>query len=69
MASGCTFHRSAGDGVVCGVANFLVDDVDQLHTEFAGRGVPIALAPVDQTWGTREMYVKDPDGNALRFSQ
>jgi hypothetical protein len=22
---------------------------------------------VDQTWGTREMYVRDPDRNSLRF--
>jgi hypothetical protein len=25
--------------------------------------------PVDQTWGTREFYVDDPDGNTLRFVQ
>jgi hypothetical protein len=23
--------------------------------------------PIDQTWGTREFYVDDPDGNTLRF--
>jgi catechol 2,3-dioxygenase-like lactoylglutathione lyase family enzyme len=32
-----------------------------------GRGVPIELPPTDQTWGNREMYVNDPDGNSLRF--
>jgi len=26
-------------------------------------------SPVDQTWGTREFYVTDPDGNTLRFRQ
>jgi hypothetical protein len=25
--------------------------------------------PIDQTWGTREFYVDDPDGNTLRFIQ
>jgi catechol 2,3-dioxygenase-like lactoylglutathione lyase family enzyme len=25
--------------------------------------------PIDQTWGTREFYVDDPDGNTLRFVQ
>ncbi|HEX5970361.1 MAG TPA: VOC family protein, partial [Gemmatimonadaceae bacterium] len=25
--------------------------------------------PIDQTWGTREFYVNDPDGNTLRFTQ
>jgi len=57
----------AGDGVVGAVIYFVVDDVDELHREFVGRGVPIHLAPVDQTWGMREMYVHDPDGNCVRF--
>jgi uncharacterized glyoxalase superfamily protein PhnB len=29
--------------------------------------VAVDLPPTDQTWGNREMYVKDPDGNAIRF--
>jgi uncharacterized glyoxalase superfamily protein PhnB len=49
------------------VVNFFVEDVDALHAELVGRGVRIDVAPVDQTWGNREMYVKDPDGNCLRF--
>jgi len=56
-----------GDGVSGGVANFVVDDVDALHAELVTRGVTIALAPTDQTWGNREMYVRDADGNTLRF--
>ena len=57
----------SGDGVEGGAVNIVVDDVDTLHVELAGRGVPIHVGPVDQTWGTREMYVKDPDGNSIRF--
>lgn len=59
----------SGDGVSGGVVNFIVDNVDALHAEFAKKGVPIAAGPVDQTWGTREMYVKDADGNSIRFIQ
>lgn len=59
----------SGDGVAGGVANLMVDDVDMLHAEFVARGVPIDLPPVDQTWGSREMYVKDADRNCLRFIQ
>jgi hypothetical protein len=29
--------------------------------------VHIEVPPVDQSWGSREMYVKDGDGNCLRF--
>jgi uncharacterized glyoxalase superfamily protein PhnB len=59
----------SGDGVSGGVANILVDNVDALHSEFVANGVHIDTGPVDQTWGTREMYVKDSDGNCLRFMQ
>jgi uncharacterized glyoxalase superfamily protein PhnB len=58
-----------GDGVAGGVVNLMVDDVDALHTEFVAAGVEIDLVPTDQTWGTREMYVKDADGNCVRFQQ
>lgn len=66
---GVELHLSshAGDGVVGGVAYLRVSDVDALHAEFLGRGVPIHVGPVDQTWGLREMYVRDPDGNSVRF--
>ena len=57
----------SGDGVAGGVVNLMVDDVDNLHQEFVVKGVKIAVEPVDQTWGSREMYVKDADGNCLRF--
>ena len=57
----------SGDGVADGVAIFFVDNVDDFHEEFVSRGVKIDLEPTNQTWGTREMYVKDADGNCLRF--
>jgi len=58
-----------GDGRPGGVAVIFVDDVDALHREFAGRGVEVGLEPVDQSWGNREMYIGDPDGNQLRYTQ
>jgi len=66
---GVWLHVSSfsGDGVSGGVAGFLVDDVDALHAELVAKHVAIDLEPMDQTWGTREMYVKDADGNCIRF--
>ena len=46
-----------------------VDNVDDLHREFVAKGIPIDTGPVDQSWGTREMYVKDADLNSIRFTQ
>jgi catechol 2,3-dioxygenase-like lactoylglutathione lyase family enzyme len=57
----------SGDGVAGGVVNLIVDDVDAIHEELVAKDVPIDLAPTDQTWGNREMYVKDADGNSVRF--
>jgi catechol 2,3-dioxygenase-like lactoylglutathione lyase family enzyme len=67
---GVSLHLSShsGDGVVGSVAYVVVEDVDVLHAELASKGVQIDTGPVDQTWGVREMYVKDGDGNCLRFA-
>ena len=43
------------------------DDVDALHAESVAKNVPIHIAPVDQTWGMRDLYLRDPDGNSVRF--
>jgi catechol 2,3-dioxygenase-like lactoylglutathione lyase family enzyme len=68
---GVWLHISSfsGDGVSGGVVNLVVDSVDDLHAEFVAKGVPIAIGPVDQTWGTREMYISDADQNSIRFIQ
>ncbi len=66
---GVWLHVSSlsGDGVSGCAVNLWVDDVDALHAEFVAKDVPIDVGPVDQTWGTREMYVKDADSNSIRF--
>jgi uncharacterized glyoxalase superfamily protein PhnB len=57
----------SGDGIPGSVVYLVVDDVDKLHDEFLQKSVNIDLKPTDQTWGNREMYLKDPDGNSIRF--
>jgi hypothetical protein len=54
-----------------------VSDVDRLFAKFCARGLdtsgyphsPVHRGPIDQTWGRREFYVTDGDGNTLRFCQ
>jgi uncharacterized glyoxalase superfamily protein PhnB len=57
-----------GDGPGRAATYFYVDDVDALYAAFreAGLEKPV-LEPTNQTWGQRELYVRDPDGNVLRF--
>lgn len=68
---GVMLHVSSfsGDGVAGGVASFDVRDVDALHAEFSAQDAAIELPPYDQSWGNREMYLRDADGNSLRFIQ
>jgi catechol 2,3-dioxygenase-like lactoylglutathione lyase family enzyme len=68
-----------GDGTFGQVVVVMCNDVDQLFRQYRARGlrtpgnpdapVEVHEGPIDQTWGTREFYVKDPDGNILRFTQ
>lgn len=73
---GVEIHLStnAGDGAFGAATVIRVDDVDDVFAELKARGYvprtdrgPVFEAPTDQTWGTRELYVSDPDGNTLRF--
>lgn len=56
--------------VVCG-------DVDAAFASFVARGLsvparpqsPVHEGPLDQTWGTREVYIDDPSGNTIIFQQ
>lgn len=66
-----------GDGVFGSATNIGVMDVDALFKVYVARGLdvskkpdsPVHQGPVDQTWGKREFYATDPDGNTLRFGQ
>ena len=66
---GVRLHVSSfpGDGVPGGVVFLVVTDVDELHEELKATGIKIDLEPTDQSWGNREMYISDPDGNSIRF--
>ena len=68
---GVWIHVSSfsGDGVSGAVTAFVVADLDALFDEFKNKGVQVDLEAFDQTWGSREMYLCDPDGNKLRFVQ
>ena len=68
----------AGDGEFGQALVVLTNDVDALFEKLVGRGLipeqfgggsEVHQSPVDQTWGNREFYVDDPDGNTMRFTQ
>lgn len=46
-----------------------VEDVDTLYAELLSSGSAKPSAPVDQTWGKREIGVRDADRNVITFGQ
>ena len=81
MRAGAPLFLSShgGDGTFGQAIVVSTEDVDALFRKFRTRGLrtpgnpeaPNAVheGPLDQSWGTREFYVDDPDGNTLRFTQ
>lgn len=64
-----------GDQKIGIAANVFVEEVDALFQKYLDRGLdtsnkegsPVHQGPIDQSWGNREFYVTDEDGNTLRF--
>lgn len=56
-------------------ANVMVDDIGERFERYVKRGLiienrddsPVHQGPIDQSWGNREFYITDADGNTLRF--
>lgn len=66
-----------GDQPLRTAANVRTDNIDALFKKYLSRGLdtshkresPVHQGPPNQTWGTREFYVTDKDGNTLRFTE
>jgi hypothetical protein len=75
--SGHSLFRNRGDGTFGQAIVVVTDNVNALFHRFRTRGLKtpgnpdapteVHEGPIDQSWGTRELYVNDPDGNTLRF--
>ncbi|SDE79935.1 Uncharacterized conserved protein PhnB, glyoxalase superfamily [Dyadobacter soli] len=68
---------SESENLFGSVVYFWVENVDALFKKYKERGLdtslkagsPVHQGPVDQTWGRREFYITDADGNTVRFFQ
>ena len=67
--------QHAGDGVFGNVIYVQVKNIDAIYSAFLSNGLKtqeksgITMEPLEQTWGMKEFYVADPDGNRIRFGQ
>lgn len=70
---GAQLHlTSFKDGVVgtwTSTVYVFVDDVDALYAELRAKGISTMQPPGDQSWGTREISVRDSDRNVITFGQ
>lgn len=70
------FQLTETDGIYGVAINVCVAEVDALFKKYRTRGLdvsakkesPVHQSPLDQSWGRREFYVTDADGNTLRFT-
>lgn len=44
-----------------------VDDADTYYAEAIRRGVEIVYGPVDEPWGVRRFFVRDPNGKIINI--
>ena len=59
---------SAATGSV-NVFGFVVDDVDKVAQALTEGGVPLAAEIIDEPWGQRHFFVRDPEGTYLDVIQ
>ncbi|MEQ8653929.1 MAG: VOC family protein [Kiloniellales bacterium] len=44
-----------------------VDNFEEVHRRLLSAGIAIAYGPVDEPWGVRRLYVKDPFGTLVNI--
>lgn len=72
---GAELQLTETDGIFGVAVNVLMDEVDRRFEKYLKRGLvtpkkedsPVHEGPLDQTWGMREFYITDADGNTLRY--
>lgn len=63
MAPGSTEHAGHGSLII----GFNVDDVDAEYERLKGLNVEFVKLPATYPWGTRSVWIRDPDGNIINF--
>jgi hypothetical protein len=68
----CVLHISEhhGDGSPVAAVLIVTPDIDAFHREVTNKRYKYARPGIqDQSWGMREVSIKDPFGNKLTFAQ
>lgn len=57
--------REGGSGTAVPDISIEVDDVDGVYRRARAKGCEIVYGPVDEPWGVRRFYVRDPFGKVV----
>ncbi|HEX7135307.1 MAG TPA: VOC family protein [Iamia sp.] len=61
--------RPPADGAAAPLLAFVVDDVDALEQAARARGVEVVAPAVDEPWGQRHAFLRDPVGTVIDVVQ
>jgi catechol 2,3-dioxygenase-like lactoylglutathione lyase family enzyme len=67
-ADGDAIAGLVAKGALNGV-HFHTDDLDGTFEKLRSAGAEVVQEPTDQSWGSRDMAVRDPSGNLVRIDQ
>ncbi|MFB5946604.1 VOC family protein [Albibacterium profundi] len=62
-----SFANEGGSGTSTPDLSIEVDDVDAAYTQMKEAGFPIEYGPVNEPWGVRRFYVRDPFGKLVNI--
>lgn len=58
-----------GSGTAVPDLSIEVDDLDAAHARAKQLGIPIEYGPIDEPWGVRRFFVRDPFGKLVNILQ
>ncbi|MBN9081611.1 MAG: glyoxalase [Rhizobiales bacterium 62-17] len=67
MRTQVSLMTEGGSGTPVPALSIEVDDVDKAHKRMREAGVTIEYGPVDEPWGVRRFYVRDPMGTLINI--
>lgn len=67
MAPQLSVATEGGSGTAVPDVSVEVDDLDEALRRVRTAGLPIEYGPVDEDWGVRRFYVRDPFGRLINI--
>ncbi len=62
-----SFASEGGSGTATPDLSIEVEDVDQVLEKVRAAGFPVEYGPVNETWGVRRFYTRDPFGKLINI--